>query len=653
MRRCAVAVCLVGCLVACVAPPGWAQVAPEIGRITISPSRHWVLADDTDSVTLEINVLTRGGFPVPDGTEVGLTSTAGRLEDTTATTFNGIARVQFYSGGDSDTDAVITAIAHGRRAERAQVISITREEGHTEEGARVARIRAEDYLAFREAGSVVVGYGGVEFEFRRLKITAEHLQFRVFPPYQLKAENAVVSNGEQQLEAKNLYVEFRANDTRGAAFLQEPEARAMSFVDDGFTEGNWWAPEDKFQMWDLDESTIVIKCRRVLLHPQDKLTLEHARIYYDGFHVLTMSAQVIELGGAMSGGSAFPQILGFTYPGGLFVDYPYYFATGEHFTGAVRLRHGSPAGSFYGRTGWYADIEAEWESDDGDGGSLLVDGLGQRDWGARASHHQVLGSDTQTGVSVAWPQHRYVSAYGNAYKPMTSGSQMVTANWFGGGGLEESWSLDWTRRLSPADVGAFNLGYAFDLGLERDVWSGQPYGRAGVSGSLRPQKAWDLVGNLTLSPRASGEIEQRTNGELEWSTVVGVDAALRFSRTGSLSVGYDIGERAGGRFLNGTRHTLRARLHYFSTGSRPLSLVANAVHDIDSGRFTTYGYASWEFEPKWTLTLVGTMSRTARYTFEDYTFGVGRRLGQTEARLAYSTSRDRIEFEFSRLTSAF
>jgi hypothetical protein len=641
---------LLGC---CLAPCVLAQFDDEVGRITITPSRHWVLADDTDSVILEINVLTHSGDPVPDGTEVGLTSTAGRLEDTTATTFNGIARVRFYSGGDSDTDAVITAIANGRRAERAEVISITQEEGGTDEGSRVARIKAEDYLAFRESDALMVGYGKVEFEFRRFKITAEQLQFRIFPPYELKATNAIVTNGEQQLVAKNLYVEFREDGTHGVAFLVEPEARAMSFIDDDFTESQWWAPEDKFRMWDLEESTLVVKCRRALLHPGDKLTLEHARIYYDGFHVLTMSAQVIDLGGIIGGASAFPQLIGFTYPGGLFIDYPYYFATGEHFTGALRVRHGSPAGAFYGRQGWYADIEGEWESDEGDGGSVLIDGLGQRDWGARVSHNHSFGESTQGSVSVAWPQHRYVSAYSNVFKQMGRGSQMVTASWFGGEGVDTNWYVDWSRRFAPETIGGFNLGYSLDLGLERDVWSNAPYGRAGLSASIRPRKAWNIVGNLTLSPRASGEVEQRTNGELEWASVLGVDASLRFSRTGSFSVGYDMSQRAGGRYLNGTRHNLRARLQYFNMSSHPFSLVANAVQDLDSNRFTAYGYASWEFQRKWTLSLVGTISRTATYSFEDYSVGLGRRLGQSEARLVYSTSRDRVEFEFTRASSAF
>lgn len=626
---------------------------PEIGRISITPSRHWVLADDTDSVVLEINVLTRSGSPAPDGTEVGLTSTAGRLEETTVTTFNGVARVRFYSGGDSDTDAVITAIANGRRAERAEVISITREEGATDDGTRVARIKADDYLAFRESDALLVGYGNVEFEFRRLKITAEHLQFRVFPPYELKATNAVISNGEQQLVAKNLYVEFRTEGTCGAAFLAEPEARAMSFLDDDLTEGPWWAPEDKFRMWDLEESTVVIKCRRALLHPGDKLTLEHARIYYDGFHVLTMSAQVIDLGGISGGATAFPQVVGFTYPGGLFVDYPYYFATGEHFTGAVRLRHGSPAGAFYGRQGWYADIEGGWESDEGDGGSVVIDGLGQRDWGARASHSEMFDQNTQGSFSIAWPQHRYVSAYSNVFKQMGRGSQMLTASWFGEGREDSSWYVDWSRRFAPERVGGFNLSYSLDLGIERDLWFDAPYGRVGLSSSIRPRKAWEIGGNFTISPRASGEVEQRTNGELEWATVFGADAALRFSRTGSFSLGYDVSQRAGGRYLNGTRHSLRARLYYYTIGDHPLSVVANAVRDLDSGRLTAYGYAAWEFQRKWTLSLVGTFSRAATYSFEDYTIGLGRRLGQSEARVVYSTSRDRVEFEFTRATSAF
>ncbi len=112
-------------------------------------------------------------------------------------------------------------------------------------------------------------------------------------------------------------------------------------------------------------------------------------------------------------------------------------------------------------------------------------------------------------------------------------------------------------------------------------------------------------------------------------------------------------QRAGGPYLNGTRHNLRARLQYFNMSSHPFSLVANAVQDLDSNRFTAYGYASWEFQRKWTLSLVGTISRTATYSFEDYSVGLGRRLGQSEARLVYSTSRDRVEFEFTRASSAF
>jgi len=653
-RGCAWLACLCGCL--CFVATGLdarAQGLAPVGRITITPNRTWVLADDTDSVLLEINVVDPNGVAVPDGTEVTLSTTRGRLEQTTITTVAGSARVRFYSGGDAESDAEIMAMIGNQRAEHAVSISITREAGETVQGARVAHVKADGYLAFRDVGCVLVGYGKVEFEFRRLKITAEHLQFRLGAPYQLKADNAVVSNGKSEIKATSLFIEFGASQTQGAAFVTEPEPRTIMFVDEDFREGAWWAPDDRFRMWDLGESKVVVKCREALFFPGEKLVLRHARIYYDDVHVLTMSAHVIPVAGALTSPGAFPQVVGFNYPGGLFVDYPWYFVTDERYTGAVRVRRGSPAGLYTGRRGWYADVDFEYQNSDSNGGTLALEGLGQRDWGARWSHADTYSDTTQGSYSVWWPEHRYVSAYGNLYTQQGRGSRMVAGSWFGGEGLSENWYLESAWRRPTANLGGFSLGYGMTLGVERDLLLGGSYGRAGMNASLRPQKAWTLAGNLTLTPRAAGDIERRTNGQTESHTVVGLDAALQFSHRGSMGLSYDISSRQGAAYLNGTRHSLRGRAQYFTSGSRPLSVMLMGVQDLDSGRLTGYGWLTYEFQAKWTLEIVSTLNRTSAYDYQDHTFGIGRRMGQAELRLLYSTSLNRIEFEMTRIGTAF
>jgi len=656
-RRARLRLCVrLSCVCVCLSPTftdAAAQMLAPVGRISVTPNRTWVLADDTDSVVLEISVVDPSGVPVPDGTEVTLSTTRGRLEQTAVTTVAGSARVRFYSGGDAESEADIVAMVGNQRAEHPVTISITKEEGETVEGARVARVTAEGYLAFRDVGCVLVGYGKVQFEFRRLKVTAEHLQFRLGAPYQLKADDAVVSNGKREIKARSLFIEFGATQTQGVAFITDPEPRTLMFVDEDFREGVWWAPDDRFRMWDLGESKVVVKCREALFFPGEKLMLRHARIYYDDVHVLTLSAHVIPVSGALSSQGAFPQVVGFNYPGGLFVDYPWYFVTNERYTGAVRVRRGSPAGMYTGRRGWYADAEFEYQDSDSNGGMLAVEGLGQKDWGARWSHSDTYSQSSQGSYSVSWPEHRYLSAYGNVYTQQGRGSRMVAGSWFGGQGLSENWYLESAWRRPTADLVGFNLGYGMSLGVERDPILGPVYGRAGVNASLRPRKPWSLVGNLTLTPRAAGDIERRTSGQTEWRTVVGLDAALQFSRRGSLGLSYDVSDRQGGAYLNGTRRTLRARAQYFAAGSRPLSVMLMGVQDLDSGRLTSYGWFTYEFQPKWTLDIVSMLNRTPAYDYQDYTFGIGRRIGQAEFRLLYSTSRDRVEFELTRIGAAF
>ncbi len=631
-----------------------AQTDVIVGRITIRPDRGYVLADDTDSVGIQVDVLDTSGRPVADGTEVTLTASGGRLEETTVTTLGGVARTRFFSGGQRESEVQIMAIAGGKKAERAEVIFIQTSPTDSVGGSRCLRVDADDYLAFFDEGMMVEALGNVRFSFRRITITAERLQVRVVPPYQLNAKNAVVSNGKQTMTTRWLYMEFRPAAVNGVALVEDPNPHTVEFLDEDFTEGTWFYPESKWREWPTDNARVVIKAGDILVIPDDRIILNRPRFYVDNTQLpLPMSSHQISLSGAGNGGSTIPQVVGVSYPGGVYVDYPWYFATGEKFNGALRLRHGSPIGNYSSRRGWYVDVDMDYQNGRESGGRMVVDGLGQSDWGARWSHNATYGSNTRGTYSVSWPQHRYLTAYGNVTTVRKGSTHMVNASWFSGAGMPEDWYLDSSWRFRAARVGGLSLGYGASLGLKQDAWSDEFYGRASLSASLTPARPWKVMGDLSLSPRVTGSLEQRTNGEFEWNSVLGVEANWRFGRMSNLRIGYDAQTREGGRYHNGTRHYLRAGVNCFSTGETGLSLMVSGSRDLDNDRTSAYGWLNWSLSSQWAVQITGMLSRAATYGYEDYTYGLARRIGQAEARVLWSTQRDRFEFEFSRAGGLF
>lgn len=646
--------CLACCL-ATVSGVAWAQAAFVVGRISVRLDRAYVLSDDADSVGIQVDVIDSQGNPAPDGSEVVLTSSAGRLEETSVYTTGGIARTRFYSGGEKECEAQIMALCNGKRAERSEVVFIQANPLDEQSGSRTLKVDADDYLAFFDDGQLVEGIGNARLKFRRIEITeAERLQVRISPPYCLNAKNATLSNGRQTVKTRWLYMEFRPDGVYGVALVEDPNPHTFEFVDEEFTEGQWFYPENKWRAWDTSESRVVIKADDVLLIPDQRLILNRARIYYDNVRLpLPLSAHVIPLSGGGALGSPIPQVVGVTYPGGLFVDYPWYLKTSEAYTAALRIRHGSPIGNYTSRKGWYGDFEVDYLKQEEGGGLFVVDGLGQKDWGARWSHNQRYSGERYGSYSINWPQHRYLSAYGNITTSGTKSSHMLNASWLSGAGMPQDWYVDSSWRFRGTRIAGFGFGYGVTLGIKQDGWNDEFYGRAAVTGSLALRKPWKVIGNFTLAPRASASFEQRTNGATESSALVGIEGSMRFSRMGSLRIAYDTQMRDGAQYLNGTRHYLRANLSYFSGGERGFSVLVSGTRDLDLRRSTFYGYANWEFVPKWSLQFTGIANSGPSFSYEDYNFGIGRRIGQAEARVLYSTQRNRVEFEFTRASIGF
>ena len=66
-------------------------------RVSIAPRLRSLTADGRSSTTLELQVTTAHGFPVPDGTVLSLSSTLGRVESVEPTV-DGVARAVFVAG---------------------------------------------------------------------------------------------------------------------------------------------------------------------------------------------------------------------------------------------------------------------------------------------------------------------------------------------------------------------------------------------------------------------------------------------------------------------------------------------------------------------------------------------------------------------------
>ncbi len=619
----------------------------EVQRIELQCARTEIIADGRDSAIIEALVtVDRQGTPAPDGTMVYFGFDIGTVEPAAVPTENGRAVATFTVQSQTESEATIRARAGTKISEAPIRLKIVRERQDEEKGSRFLEIKA-DNLAYLDKSAMLIAYGGCQFSYRTLAIRADSLQFSV-PDFILKASDAEVSNGETTLTAAELYVEFGHPQTRGVALIMEPTPHTLYFTNERFFEAQWSAPSDKFRRWDTGESKLVIRSKRAIIHPGQKLTLQPAKMYYQDVHVFTLSARELSLGPELPDA---PQFFGYNASGPV-VDFPWYFTTRPTHTGRVRLRYGSPFGVVSGREGFYVDTEFEFHTNGGGDGKLVVDGLLTPTYGATLRYTHEFDDGKRGSAYISWPQHSYLTANANLWRSGRSVDNIINARVMGGGSLSTTYSLDSSWNFKPkSTIGGWRWQYSLDTQFARDSYDTRPYLEGGVRLRLHPGKLYQFGNKVSLSPRISGGAWLDTLGRTE--TLASGSADLNFNITNGtvLGLSYSAEHRHGGRFTTGFSHSVTARLNAFS-GERWWT-SASATYNLTNGSSFGVAYGSWEFIPKWHLDASALFQRYGLASFSDYMVALGRDIGGQQARIVYSTSEGRLYFELRRAGGFF
>jgi hypothetical protein len=622
----------------------WGQ---GVQRIEMTCGRTEIVADGQDVALVEVIVTDTLGNPIGDGTLVHFQVDIGTMEADTVGTVGGRAEGRYRVLSQSAEEVTIRASAGGKISEAPLRLKIVRDRADSERGQRFMEIRTSNYMAYFDSSALLVAYGDCRLSYRSLSIRADTLQFSV-SDFVMKASDAEMSNGSETIHAKRLYVEFGRAQTRGVALIIDPEPKTLYFSNERFFEAEWPAPNDKFRDYDPGESDTVIKCDKAVIRPGEKMILTPAKIYYKDVHVFTLSARELSLGAALPDA---PQYLGWGADGPI-VDIPWYFLTKRNYTGRVRVRRGSPFGPVSGREGFYVDTEFELHSNSGDDAKVVVDGLLTNTYGASLRYARRVDDRTRVSAYLGWPQHSYVTGSANYWHNGSSSDNIVNARAYGGGSIATSFAVTSSWNFRPHDfVGDWRWQYSFDTELARDSYDPSVYAGAGLRVRLDPEKPYTMGSRVSLSPRISSGVSVDTLGRAEGEASGSMDLNLALARGTVLGFSYTADYREGGRLATGLTQRVTGRLNSF--GSDRWWASASASYNLTNESFFGVAYGSWEVIPEWHVDAGVIFQQFGPASLNDYTIGLGRDIGEQQARIVYSTSEGRIYFEFRRKGAFF
>ncbi|MBM3500091.1 MAG: hypothetical protein FJX74_15655, partial [Armatimonadetes bacterium] len=333
--------------------------------ITASPSR--LPADGEAASRIRVEVRARDGSPVPDGTEVivstdlgDLTTDAGSKQRSAAMrTSNGYLQVLLTS--EEPGNATVRATYLDSRNQVTVQFTPPGEGGRPE--SRVVHVSG-GWVGYCTDLDLVEARGPAELRYQGLTVEADTLQLN---PRTLvvRADGVRLKRRDRELECEDTYLELasmrggcrRFGDLGVEEVYYNAYTLQPSDVEQKIPEGAYRFDDREGRIWTVTRS--------LSLFPNEKIVMRNASLHVDQRRVMRYPPYwVIAFEGYT--GSSNTQFLQFDSTGGLALDFPFFFSVTDTSTGALKIQRGASNGSFMARNGWSLALEFTNQSLEGD-----------------------------------------------------------------------------------------------------------------------------------------------------------------------------------------------------------------------------------------------------------------------------------------------
>ncbi|MBC8134502.1 MAG: hypothetical protein H8F28_01275 [Fibrella sp.] len=655
--------------------------AQGLATIRLSAAPYTIKADGRSTTIITAEVRDDAGRVVPDGTQVRFGVTAGRLDNTLATTQNGVARVVLTSG-DLPAASLITAnLDSGGRATPAQITVIFSNEADAAEiGPQWIRINGSQYTGYAADKGVIQANGkdsGAKVSFRNIDLSADALQYEVRTGVVIATGNVKLSVGDDEKEYTNLNLN-----------LLSGQGVAERINEDGRSTGLWVdvipvivekSPVDEsrvpiryesFTLADISDSTVAVTARSINIQPGRVVQFRGATFYIDGvktaslpFHVMPLNQKELFA----------EQVVGVNSQG-ITVDFPLYLNVQPSGINTLHIRRGSRVGSsaYSNKAGWSFDLEQNYNGKRSEG-TVQVTGLTRSDWGAFLRHAERLPGKVDGNLYMDTPNHS--DLFGTMNLSRRFGSVTLNAN--GSGSYAPSRNdFNGSRTGSGGDVstqlygatdprpllGVQKLNYSLNLGTARQMYYGvNAQGRGYVdthyttlrlttrqlplTRSVSVSQSFSL-GQTWVAPQKDDQVGLGSSG----ATVLGTTAfGYRFGRSNYANMTYDYTQTPltnGFTSDSAGRHRLGFSLYAEPFRAATLSVGASrgldVVSDNVSAELNVALGGPWRTRTRYfTSKYAGAFSSR----FNELEYGVFYRLGGRDLAVYYSTTSRRLQFD--------
>ncbi|MGI6294942.1 MAG: invasin domain 3-containing protein [Armatimonadota bacterium] len=631
-----VSIVLAGLLVLCSASVSAAVM------VSVDANTSHIPADGRSYTQILATVLDETGAPVPDGTEVRLTTTAGDVSPAVYTTAG--RAIGVLTSSTAPQSATITALCNGAASStQVEFILVSMEDGQSAADGTISM--AGGSLAYCVERDTVVASSGVTLEYKSISIEADSMQVIQGAGRVLAQGNVSIRRGETTLNCNECVLDTRSDrvlirnfDDKAITTLDvaklKPIAADSSNIDESIFS----------QSLDVDGSTWIVS-ERLTIIPKQKILFFKASVYVRDSKVMTLPYYSYSYKDRQS----ILQQVRYTSNDGMLIDLPFYCQLSENRASAIKLRYSSGDNESGGyarpRKGPSLGLQHDYLAGRGGYGTFFVDSLGNSNQAYELAHHLEYGSATHSGradfSSRYQPSSNYargihyttLNVYGSLPKYSYTvlgyyGGSRIKNSFMPGGYMDQSNFSFRTVLRANKSIASTPVGSVFpNLTVGYGVPSGSRSSSLYQSLGLTANRSKRLRGPLSASFAQSAAFTVTADGDT--GTEMRFRPSLRtYWMGGSASVGYNLNLRSG---LNNTlwsqgRHQIDTNL-FFDIGDR-LTCSSSFDFGLDSRRMNLFSTASYRAGRLWQI-------RT-NYDLYKYSYNLGPKS------LTYSTSYFRI-----------
>lgn len=610
--------------------------------VSVDANTSHIPADGRSYTQILTTVLDETGAPVPDGTEVRLTTTAGDVSPAVYTTAG--RAIGVLTSSSAPQSVTITALCNGAaNSTQVEFVLVSMEDGGSPVDGTISM--AGGSLAYCVERDTVVASSGVRLEYKSISLEADSVQVIQGAGRVLAQGNVSVRKGETALNCDECVLDTRSD----RCHIRNFDDAAISTVDAVklkpiITDSSPVDASIFSQSLNVNGSTWIVSDRLTII-PKQKILFFKASVYVRDSKVMTLPYYSYSYKDRQS----ILQQVRYTSNDGMLVDLPFYCQLSESRASAVKLRYSSGNNESGGytrpRSGPSLSLQHDYLAGRGGYGTLFVDSVGNSCQAYEFGHHLEYGSAAHNGradfSSRYQPSSNYakgihyttLNVYGSLPKYSYTvlgyyGGSRIRNSFLPGGYMDQSNFSFRTMLRANKSIASTPVGSVFpNLTVGYGVPSGSTASCLYQSLGLTANRTKRLSSALSASFAQSAAFTVTADGD------TGAEMRFRPSlRThwmgGSASIGYNLNLRGG---LNNTlwsqgRHQLDTTL-YLDLGER-LTCSSSFDFGLDSKRMNLFSTASYKAGNLWEI-------RT-NYDLYKYSYNIGPKS------LTYSTSYLRI-----------